>query len=109
MAKSKLRCREVRALLRRIAAGEIEAVELPREPWECNRSFRAGRWSFVIFDDCGQMDYVDEAESPSGRRGDCHLWWKHRHVNPMPGEWRDSHGDNPLGRALKWRENSDYK
>jgi hypothetical protein len=102
---------EVEEVLRLIAAGGVTATEIDRSNCNIDRTFKTSTgWKIVIFDDCGQMDYIDAVEAPDGRKANFDDWvTEDANLNPMPGEWRDSHGDNPLGHALKWEENGDYR
>ena len=58
-------------LLRRIDAREVK-LELdprPRDDWYCDYpTFRANGWTLCVFDDAGEWDYLEWAESPQGDR-----------------------------------------
>lgn len=69
---------DVGALLRRIVHGELEVTAVG-ETWD---EVFAGDVRFalsdgsqlVVFNDCGDWDYVDEVVLPDGRRGDFDDW-----------------------------------
>lgn len=77
-------CEEVMEVLCRASRGEIPLVALDGvwghfgEP-----RFNVGGWTIKVFNDCGDVDYVDSAISPDGRVGTCHDWWKEADLNPL--------------------------
>lgn len=44
--------------------------------------FRIAGYELVIFNDCNELDYVDSAVAPDGRRGDFDGWWE-SHTEPV--------------------------
>jgi len=70
---------EVAAVLRQVAHGEIPITLVePAHAWTDiyagDVAFTAGGWRIVIFNDCMQLDYVDSATAPDGRRADFEDW-----------------------------------
>ena len=70
---------EVAAVLRKVVAGEI-AITLadPSSTWAevyaGDVEFFAGGWSITFFNDCMELDYVDSATAPDGRRSEFDEW-----------------------------------
>lgn len=91
---------EIAAVLNSVAAGTLQATEISA-PHDFNRVWRTSDgWSFTLFDDVGEMDYLDSAEAPDGRKGGYPSW----PVNPLtmvPDQ-------EALAKALKWCEGGDY-
>lgn len=85
---------DVAALLRRVASKEdlVLPALLDDVTFEVAYSGTAiiavdtleGRWWLSIFNDCGEVDYIEVAVAPDGRSGDFDLWW-------------DEVGGDPLG------------
>jgi len=70
---------EVAALLRRVIRGEANMVSLVdglawHEAYSGNYDFEVDGWKLTFFNDCGELDYVDRAESPDGRAEDLESW-----------------------------------
>lgn len=94
-------------MLDRIARGEIKAIETtPQTRCRIDRSFKTeDGWTFEIFDDCGQMDYLNWAQTPQGER--CADWVRKgfRWDDPM---MHMKEADTKLAAALRWDGHGDY-
>ena len=76
---------EVAAELRRAIAGEVPVVCLSDLDWyDFNLTFRIGDWKISFFIDAGDLDYVDAAVAPDGRRAEFDDW-----ANEPPEELLD--------------------
>ena len=69
---------EIVALFRRVLSGE--SVIFPDgiswdDVWAGNFHCHIDGYSVVIFNDCGECDYVDSATAPDGRTGDFDSWY----------------------------------
>lgn len=68
---------EVVALLRRAIAGEVPLrlsdSAMPWSYWN-NIDFKIGDWTICFFNDCGELDYCDNAIAPDGRKADYDDW-----------------------------------
>lgn len=66
--------RELATILKKVARGELPVVLHPEEKrdWvQCyagNVTFLIDGWTFVFFNDCDCLDYLDHAVSPGGAR-----------------------------------------
>lgn len=68
---------EVVEILTTIAAGDITPyAEGPtwHEVFTGNVAFIACDWRIVVFNDCGEYDYIDLVVAPDGRVGDYDDW-----------------------------------
>lgn len=79
---------EVAAVLRDAAAGRCSVrLSNPQATWEAvfagDIEFRIGDWLITIFNDCDEVDYVDNVVSPDGRSAEYY-------------DWADAGGGNPL-------------
>jgi hypothetical protein len=76
---------EVAELLRRAGRGEVKIVAVGRS-WNLvyagNVTLVIGDYVVVIFNDCDELDYVDSATAPDGRRGELEAWWE-SHTEPV--------------------------
>lgn len=70
---------EVAAVLRQALLGSAVQLSGLTERWAVvycgNVQFLIGGWKITIFNDCDDLDYVDSAESPDGRRATYDDWW----------------------------------
>ncbi len=70
---------EIAELFRRAIRREVKIVA-PGQSWNDvyagNVTLRIGEYEVVIFNDCDELDYVDSATAPDGRRGDFDHWWQ---------------------------------
>lgn len=56
-------------LFRGVIAGEVSVSvvgESWADVWAGNVTFQMGAWRVAIFNDCGELDYVDSADGPGG-------------------------------------------
>ena len=70
---------EVAELLRRAIRGEV-AVTLANPEWSWSDAtgdcgFRIDGWEVVMYNDFGDLDYVDSVRAPDGRTGDFDYWF----------------------------------
>jgi hypothetical protein len=69
---------ELAAVLRAAASGTLPVRIDDYRPWDeiyCgDLGIWFGAWYVVIFNDCNQLDYVDEARAPDGRTTSFDEW-----------------------------------
>ena len=69
---------EIVELFRRAIRREVKIVAVGcswNDVYAGNVYVRIDGYELVIFNDCSQLDYVDKATAPDGRRGDFDEWW----------------------------------
>jgi hypothetical protein len=90
----------VTKLLQEIAACKVVTLEVPYDPSKIIRKFiTSNGWQIFIFDDAGEMDYIERAIAPNKAKGSFEDWRE----NPLK--------EVPMGLviALEWEEGSFYK
>lgn len=68
---------EITELFRKVIRGEVEVVCVGcswDEVWCGDASVRIDGYEITIFNDCGELDYVDSVMAPDGRTGDFDGW-----------------------------------
>jgi hypothetical protein len=68
---------EVADLFRRVILRELKIIAIGnswKQVYAGNVRVRIDGYEFVIFNDCDELDYVDSAAAPDGRRGDFDGW-----------------------------------
>ena len=68
---------EIAGLFRKAIRREVKIVALG-ESWKSiyagDVRFRIGDYMVMILNDCNELDYVDSATAPDGRKGDFDAW-----------------------------------
>lgn len=78
---SQLTSQEVADHLRKAIRGGVE-FKLHNPEWTWNRVyagvcvFIVGDWEIAFFNDCDELDYVEEAVAPDGRRATFNELWE---------------------------------
>lgn len=80
---------EIAELFRKVIRGEASIVP-DNWSWDwvwCGNFYcTIDGYKVVIFNDCGELDYVDSATAPDGRTGDFDHWEHDQPVELLTGE-----------------------
>lgn len=75
---STIQASEIAEVFRQALRREIEVKVEGDKSWSdvyCGDvTFRFGDWEIVVFNDCSEFDYVDEATAPDGRTAEFDDW-----------------------------------
>jgi hypothetical protein len=71
--------KEAADILRKAISGELPLVSVAgKGKWQegyCgNFEFTIGDWTFIFFNDCDELDYVDKVTAPDGRIAEFDDW-----------------------------------
>lgn len=94
MNRDKLTSEECAEQYRKLLRGEVEIRLVdPKLTWDyvwCgNFECMVGDWRFVIFNDCGELDYTDHVYAPDGREADYDQFYEEGDPVDMVGEDRE--------------------
>jgi len=76
---AKISKEEVAQVLRKVLSGEVRLkLSDPKKTWDGsfagNVGFCVDGWTIVIFNDCDEIDYIDNVVSPDGRSSEFGDW-----------------------------------
>lgn len=76
--KDEVKNKEIVELLRKLIAGSVDISRVdPRFGWENGNGdiqFYIGGFLVSLFNDAGDLDYIDYVKAPDGREGDYESW-----------------------------------
>lgn len=95
-APAELSAKEVCQVLREVTLGQRAMVRVGNQTWDevygCHFVVDVEGWRITLYNDCDELDYCEECESPDGRR------WAFE-----PG---DRDGTDPVALLSSWEHQS---